>query len=128
MFSLFTTTQLTSRALLISSSACSPLRNTTQLVHRHLRAYHSTLLNAATSGSASTRMFSGQSSRRKDSTEDQAASKMSKNTVRVCFIGAPGGGKGTQASWAVRDFALDHISSGNLLRSEGSHGLLFCVC
>eukprot|EP00007_Cunea_sp_BSH-02190019_P001156 CAMPEP_0174237950 /NCGR_PEP_ID=MMETSP0417-20130205/9895_1 /TAXON_ID=242541 /ORGANISM="Mayorella sp, Strain BSH-02190019" /LENGTH=323 /DNA_ID=CAMNT_0015316753 /DNA_START=85 /DNA_END=1053 /DNA_ORIENTATION=+ len=47
-----------------------------------------------------------------------SSATLCKNTVRVCFIGAPGGGKGTQASWAVRDFALDHISSGDLLRAE----------
>jgi adenylate kinase len=38
------------------------------------------------------------------------------------FIGAPGSGKGTQASKLVTDKNLKHISTGDLLRSEISKG------
>jgi adenylate kinase len=36
----------------------------------------------------------------------------------LIFIGAPGSGKGTQASKLVSDRAFKHISTGDLLRSE----------
>jgi len=36
----------------------------------------------------------------------------------LIFIGAPGSGKGTQASKFVSDRAFKHISTGDLLRSE----------
>jgi len=36
----------------------------------------------------------------------------------LIFIGAPGSGKGTQASKLVAEKGLKHISTGDLLRSE----------
>src|SRR6476660_4792119 len=36
----------------------------------------------------------------------------------LIFIGAPGSGKGTQASKLVADKGFKHISTGDLLRSE----------
>ncbi|MFZ4712745.1 MAG: adenylate kinase [Bacteriovoracaceae bacterium] len=36
----------------------------------------------------------------------------------VLFIGAPGSGKGTQASKLVSDFGYKHLSTGDLLRAE----------
>jgi adenylate kinase len=40
---------------------------------------------------------------------------MAKNLV---FIGAPGSGKGTQSAILKKDFGYEHISTGDLLRSE----------
>jgi len=42
--------------------------------------------------------------------------------VRVLLIGAPGAGKGTQASRIARHFGLTHISSGDLLRQHVEQG------
>lgn len=36
--------------------------------------------------------------------------------------GAPGSGKGTISNWIVRDFALKHVSSGDLLRQHINNG------
>ncbi|KNC56412.1 adenylate kinase [Thecamonas trahens ATCC 50062] len=36
--------------------------------------------------------------------------------VAVAMFGAPGSGKGTIAEWLVRDFALGHLSTGDLIR------------
>ena len=36
--------------------------------------------------------------------------------------GAPGSGKGTISNWVVRDFALKHVSSGDLLRQHMNNG------
>ncbi len=43
---------------------------------------------------------------------------------RICalIIGAPGSGKGTISNWIVRDFGLNHVSSGDLLRSHIQQG------
>ena len=43
---------------------------------------------------------------------------------RICalIIGAPGSGKGTLSNWIVRDFGLNHVSSGDLLRSHLHRG------
>ena len=38
------------------------------------------------------------------------------------FSGAPGSGKGTISNWIVRDFGLQHISSGDLLRQHINDG------
>lgn len=38
------------------------------------------------------------------------------------IMGAPGGGKGTIAKYIVRDYAMKHVSTGDLLRSEISSG------
>lgn len=37
---------------------------------------------------------------------------------RMVMLGAPGSGKGTISSRIVRDFGLQHLSSGDLLRSQ----------
>ena len=37
---------------------------------------------------------------------------------QVILLGAPGCGKGTQASWMVAEFGLNHLSTGELLREE----------
>jgi adenylate kinase len=42
--------------------------------------------------------------------------------MRVLLIGAPGSGKGTQATGVARRFGLTHISSGDLLRSHIEEG------
>lgn len=34
------------------------------------------------------------------------------------IIGAPGSGKGTISNWIVRDFGLQHVSSGDILRAN----------
>ena len=41
-----------------------------------------------------------------------------KNNDNICalIVGAPGSGKGTLSNWIVRDFKLNHVSSGDLLR------------
>ena len=36
--------------------------------------------------------------------------------MRCCFMGPPGVGKGTQASFIAQKYGLKHISTGNLLR------------
>ena len=45
--------------------------------------------------------------------------------TQLLIIGAPGSGKGTQASRLKDDFGLSHISSGDVLRSEVSRGTEF---
>jgi adenylate kinase len=42
--------------------------------------------------------------------------------AHLIFIGAPGSGKGTQASKLVTEKSLKHISTGDLLRSEIAKG------
>jgi adenylate kinase len=42
--------------------------------------------------------------------------------MRVLLIGAPGAGKGTQATEIARRFGLTHISSGDLLRKHVAEG------
>ena len=42
--------------------------------------------------------------------------------MRVLLIGAPGAGKGTQATFVAEHFGLTHISSGDLLRSHIERG------
>jgi len=42
--------------------------------------------------------------------------------MRIVLLGAPGSGKGTQASLLVKEFGLTHISSGELLRSAAKAG------
>jgi adenylate kinase len=42
--------------------------------------------------------------------------KVSKRSVRLTIIGAPGSGKGTQSSKIERDFGLSTISTGQILR------------
>ena len=45
-----------------------------------------------------------------------------KMTFTNMFLGAPGSGKGTISNWVVRDFALKHVSSGDLLRQHMNNG------
>ena len=40
------------------------------------------------------------------------------SSLNTLIIGAPGSGKGTISNWIVRDFKLEHVSSGDLLRAE----------
>ena len=42
--------------------------------------------------------------------------------MRVLLIGAPGAGKGTQATKIAEHFGLTHISSGELLRQHIAEG------
>jgi hypothetical protein len=42
--------------------------------------------------------------------------------INALIIGAPGSGKGTISNWIVRDFKLQHVSSGDLLRSHIQKG------
>ena len=46
----------------------------------------------------------------------------SPNRICALIIGAPGSGKGTISNWIVRDFKLEHVSSGDLLRSHIQKG------
>ena len=38
--------------------------------------------------------------------------------LNVVIFGAPGSGKGTQSELIIKEYALDHISTGDVLRSE----------
>ena len=42
--------------------------------------------------------------------------------MRIVLLGAPGSGKGTQAALLVEKFGLQHISTGELLRSAAAAG------
>jgi adenylate kinase len=42
--------------------------------------------------------------------------------IRAIIIGAPGCGKGTISNWIVRDFKMEHVSSGDLLRAHINNG------
>ena len=41
---------------------------------------------------------------------------------RVVFLGPPGSGKGSQAKYVIDEYGIDHISTGELLRSAVSEG------
>ena len=41
---------------------------------------------------------------------------------KLLFLGPPGAGKGTQANLFCKKYALDHLSTGDLLRDEVSSG------
>ncbi|HAZ12770.1 MAG: hypothetical protein A2X86_04305 [Bdellovibrionales bacterium GWA2_49_15] len=41
---------------------------------------------------------------------------------QLIFLGAPGSGKGTQASYLVKNFGYKHVSTGDLLRAEIGKG------
>ena len=38
--------------------------------------------------------------------------------LNLVLFGPPGAGKGTQAEFLVKSFKLNHVSTGDLLRSE----------
>lgn len=42
--------------------------------------------------------------------------------MRLVLLGAPGSGKGTQANYLVRDLAIPHISTGDILREAAKNG------
>ena len=42
--------------------------------------------------------------------------------MRLVLLGAPGSGKGTQANFLVGDFAIPHISTGDILREAAKNG------
>ena len=42
--------------------------------------------------------------------------------MRLVLLGAPGSGKGTQANFLVQDFAIPHISTGDILREAAKNG------
>jgi adenylate kinase len=42
--------------------------------------------------------------------------------LNVVIFGAPGSGKGTQSEWMIKEFGLDHISTGDVLRNETKNG------
>ena len=44
------------------------------------------------------------------------------NSINALIIGAPGSGKGTISNWIVRDFKVQHVSSGDLLRQHIKDG------
>uniref|UniRef100_A0A915E3Z3 Adenylate kinase n=1 Tax=Ditylenchus dipsaci TaxID=166011 RepID=A0A915E3Z3_9BILA len=46
----------------------------------------------------------------------------SKRGVRVVLLGAPGSGKGTQATRLAEKFNAQHLSTGDLLRAEVQSG------
>ena len=43
---------------------------------------------------------------------------MSLKPLRIIFFGPPGSGKGTQSDNLVKEFKLDHLSTGDALRAE----------
>ncbi|MGY0399526.1 MAG: adenylate kinase [Ostreibacterium sp.] len=42
--------------------------------------------------------------------------------MQVILLGAPGSGKGTQSTEIVKQFALKHLSTGDMLRAEIANG------
>ena len=42
--------------------------------------------------------------------------------LNLVLFGPPGAGKGTQAEFLIQSFGLDHLSTGDLLRSEIADG------
>ena len=38
--------------------------------------------------------------------------------LNIVIFGAPGSGKGTQSELIIKEYGLDHISTGDVLRSE----------
>merc|ERR1711993_184804 len=52
----------------------------------------------------------------------QARCMSSQSKICALIVGAPGSGKGTISNWIVRDFALKHVSSGDILRQHLQQG------
>merc|ERR1712241_310914 len=52
----------------------------------------------------------------------QARCMSSQKRICALIVGAPGSGKGTISNWIVRDFGLNHFSSGDLLRQNINEG------
>jgi adenylate kinase len=44
--------------------------------------------------------------------------------VYIVLIGAPGAGKGTQASWLMEEFGMTHVASGDMFRDAIGRGTL----
>jgi len=44
----------------------------------------------------------------------------SQNSLRVVFIGPPGAGKGTQATFLKKDYGVCHLSTGDMLRATAA--------
>ena len=40
--------------------------------------------------------------------------------LNIVIFGAPGSGKGTQSELIIKEYGLDHISTGDVLRSRQS--------
>ena len=42
--------------------------------------------------------------------------------LNIVILGAPGSGKGTQSDLIIKEFGLDHISTGEIMRAEIKKG------
>ena len=42
--------------------------------------------------------------------------------LNIVIFGAPGSGKGTQSELIIKEYGLDHISTGDVLRAEIKNG------
>ncbi len=51
-----------------------------------------------------------------------STSRAANKDICALIVGAPGSGKGTISNWIVRDFRLQHVSSGDLLRDHIHRG------
>ena len=56
--------------------------------------------------------------------DDEIKVEGAKSLKNIVFMmGGPGAGKGTQCKLITEEFGYTHLSTGDLLRSEGCHGL-----
>jgi hypothetical protein len=44
--------------------------------------------------------------------------ELNKHALHILILGCPGSGKGTQAQWLQRDFEIQRITTGDLLRNH----------